>query len=476
MIKAALYIRVSTAEQAEAGYSVGEQRERLLAYCKAKDYAVYDVYIDGGYSGSNLDRPAIKKLRADIGKFNMVLVYKLDRLSRSQIDILDLIERTFLPNGIDFVSMSEAFDTSTPFGRAMVGILGVFAQLEREQIKERTAMGKKARAKEGKFHGGGYFPIGYDYIDDKLIINKYEAEQVRLIFEMAAENKSINKILNALKDKGYKTRYGEWHYSRISRALKLETYKGQIKFEDIVIENAHEPIISVELFNKVNNIRSARTEKLGKANFQATTLLSGLIWCAKCNARYGTRSAGHNPVRRYHACYSRAFPHSIMAKVKGCKNKIWKIEQLEEAIINKVQKVMFEESHFENLSNDNKTPSKNTQHDGIKIRVDQIDKEIKKFMDLYALGTIPTEVLSQRIDELYTEKTNLLKTIDESNTATKKSKSINVSEFKELIQNMGSLWNLSNLEQKRLILSSLIRKIIINDDDIRIEWMFEEEY
>ena len=146
MRRAALYIRVSTLEQAQEGYSVGEQRERLIAYCKAQDWLIADIYVDGGYTGSNLNRPGIQKLMSETEKFDVVLVYKLDRLSRSQRDTLYLIEEIFRPNKVDFVSMQESFDTSSPFGKAMIGLLAVFAQLEREQIKERTWMGRVGAA------------------------------------------------------------------------------------------------------------------------------------------------------------------------------------------------------------------------------------------------------------------------------------------------------------------------------------------
>ena len=155
MKRAALYLRVSTQEQAQEGYSIGEQKERLIAYCKALDWLITDVYVDGGYSGSNLNRPGIQKLMDETDKFDVVLVYKLDRLSRSQRDTLYLIEEAFLPHNVDFVSMQESFDTATPFGKAMIGLLAVFAQLEREQIKERTRMGRIARAKSGLYRGGG---------------------------------------------------------------------------------------------------------------------------------------------------------------------------------------------------------------------------------------------------------------------------------------------------------------------------------
>ncbi|MEQ8187163.1 MAG: recombinase family protein [Candidatus Eremiobacterota bacterium] len=130
------------------------QKEKLINYCKAREWIISDIYIDPGYSGSNINRPAIQKLITEIKNFDIVLVYKLDRLSRSQKDTLHLIEDVFLNNKVDFVSLSEAFDTFTPFGRASIGILSVFAQLERENIKEWSKLGKKERAKNGLFHGG----------------------------------------------------------------------------------------------------------------------------------------------------------------------------------------------------------------------------------------------------------------------------------------------------------------------------------
>ena len=144
------YVRVSTENQIE-NYSIEEQIQRLQAYCLSKDYAIYDMYVDGGYSGGNTNRPALLKLinDAEQRKIQAVVVYKLDRLSRSQKDTLTLIEDKFLKNDVDFISVSENFDTSTPFGKAMIGILSVFAQLEKDQITERFTMGRIGRSKAG---------------------------------------------------------------------------------------------------------------------------------------------------------------------------------------------------------------------------------------------------------------------------------------------------------------------------------------
>ena len=133
-LKAALYVRVSTTEQANEGYSIQAQTERLKNYAKAKDYFIIKTYTDPGFSGAKLDRPALQEMIKDIenNQIDIVLVYKLDRLSRSQKNTLFLIEDVFLKNNVDFVSMQESFDTTSAFGRAMIGILSVFAQLERD--------------------------------------------------------------------------------------------------------------------------------------------------------------------------------------------------------------------------------------------------------------------------------------------------------------------------------------------------------
>ena len=182
----ACYARVSTQEQVKEGYSIDEQIERLRSYCEAMGWNRFKIYVEAGASGGNMNRPALQEMLKDIrsGMIEKVVVYKLDRLSRSQKDTLNLIEDEFLAHGVDFISMCENFDTSSPFGRAMVGILAVFAQLEREQIKERMNMGREARAKEGKWVGVGNSPVGYDYIDGALQINEFEAVQIRELFEL----------------------------------------------------------------------------------------------------------------------------------------------------------------------------------------------------------------------------------------------------------------------------------------------------
>lgn len=206
-LKTAIYVRVSTSLQADEGYSIDEQISKLKSYCDIKDWAIYDIYTDAGFTGSNMERPALTRLIKDSNdkKFNNVLVYKLDRLSRSQKDTLYLIEEVFNANGIGFVSISENFDTTTPFGKAMVGILSVFAQLEREQIKERMQLGMLGRAKAGKSMNWNNLIFGYDYnkTTGDLIIKPTEAAIVRRAQELYLSGMSIHKIVQVFNAEGH---------------------------------------------------------------------------------------------------------------------------------------------------------------------------------------------------------------------------------------------------------------------------------
>lgn len=466
MKRAALYIRVSTLEQAQEGYSVGEQRERLIAYCKAKDWLIADIYVDGGYTGSNLNRPGIQKLISETDKFDLVLVYKLDRLSRSQRDTLYLIEEVFRPNDVDFISMQESFDTSTPFGKAMIGLLAVFAQLEREQIKERTWMGRVARAKTGLHHGGGYIPIGYEYEDGKLVINPYEAEQVRKIYEWYLAGASLKSITDRLQAEGYTNKYSSYNsWSSVRNILGNETYTGRLHFGDIVVDNAHEAIISKEQFDAAQVIRGKRQEQYGNTAFQSKHLLTGLLFCGHCGGRYYLRNTGKYS---YYACYSRTKQIKSMVKDPNCKNKIWKAQELEPRIDAQIRELLRSPQMAADIAAGRPKPVPTTKNTDIERRIREIDKQISKLMELYQMDDIPPELLGEKINKLYNERTTLQNSLvpaEEPNT-------MPFDLVQELLSDAAQIWDFADEQQKKRIMQSLVSRIILTDDDIKIEWTF----
>lgn len=467
MKRAALYIRVSTQEQAQEGYSIGAQKERLVAYCKAHDWIISDIYVDGGFSGSNLNRPGIQKLMGETDKFDVVLVYKLDRLSRSQRDTLYLIEESFLPHHVDFVSMQESFDTSTPFGKAMIGLLAVFAQLEREQIKERTRMGRLERAKAGLYQGGGSIPTGYDYKDGKLVINYYEAEQVKKMFEWYIAGESLYNVAAKLLEAGYTNRKGKpYEWGTVRCILNNPTYLGTIHYDGVVVENAHEAIVSEEQFQAVQSIMKKRRNAAGNP-FHKEYLLTGMLFCGCCGSRYFRRNAGKYT---YYSCYSRAKTTRKMIKDPNCKNKHWTRVELESLIEKRVIEVLKSPSLAAEISASKRKKSVNDgRNKSIEKRIREIDKNIAKLMDLYQSDGIPPEVLGDNINKLYNEKVALETSLERRAVSTA---DMPFDLAEELLKDASQIWDFADVKQKRRIIQSLINKITLTNEKVDIEWSF----
>ncbi|MGT2811841.1 recombinase family protein [Streptococcus minor] len=247
-MKAAIYTRVSTFEQSE-GYSLDMQSKTAKSYCETNNIDIFSIYTDE-ITGAKMDRPALNKLLEDAmdGLFDCVVVHKLDRLGRSQKDILYIIEDIFLKNNIEFVSLTESFDTRTPLGKAMIGFLAVFAQFERDQIRERMQLGKLGRAMEGKPMAwvDRFVPLGYDYIDENYHQNEY-SKWVIYIFGRFIAGDTINTIASDLTDR--KVLNKKWHYATIKRILENPVYCGKIRWRGQLYQGNHEPIISEEMYN-----------------------------------------------------------------------------------------------------------------------------------------------------------------------------------------------------------------------------------
>lgn len=451
-IRCACYVRVSTENQLD-NYSIEEQIDRLTAYCKAKDYPIVKFYTDGGYSGGNLNRPALQQMLSDIDKkyINTVIVYKLDRLSRSQKDTLSLIEDRFMSRGVDFISINENFDTSSPFGRATIGILSVFAQLEKDQITERFTMGRVGRAKSGHFHGGAYAPVGYDYIDGELIVNEYEALQVNELYSRFVKGYPLHDCWKYMQGK-YKTKYGDWSSETLVRnVLKNKIYIGYVQFQGKYYKGVHTPIITEELFREAQNVfKTAKRNQpsFRRSPFKASTLLSGLIYCGNCGARY------HGEHGNY-SCYSRTKGDKRQIKDPSCMNKKWKIEELDNIVIQYVSALNFDEG-------DENQRSKPEKKDFSK-RIGEIDRQISNLIDLYQIGSIPLDTISSKIDTLSQEKNTLI-----METESGEQEAPTNSEKLHFKERFVSLLDDGSLQEKRACLAILLKKIVITEENIEI--------
>ncbi len=249
IVKAGGYLRVSTDEQAENGYSLQMQRERIQAQIIAKGWECFKMYEDGGQSGGKLERPALQEMLEDIqaGELQAVVIYKLDRLSRKQKDTMYLIEDVFLINGVELVSISESLDTSSPTGRAMIGMLSVFAQLERDTITERLSSGRKQKAKTGGYSGGNA-PLGYttERNSKVLTLDEREAETVKRVFALHDEGgHNLQAIANILNQEGHTTKQGaQFKPTSVMRIIKRsDLYSGIYTYSGESAEGKHTPII-----------------------------------------------------------------------------------------------------------------------------------------------------------------------------------------------------------------------------------------
>lgn len=468
-IRVFLYIRVSTQEQAREGYSIGAQEERLRAYAKAKGYTVVKVYIDPGLSGTNLERPALQEMIRQIeqGSVDLVLVYKLDRLSRSQKDTLFLIEEVFLKNHVDFVSMNESFDTSTPFGRAMIGILSVFAQLEREQIRERSMMGKEARAKEGKWHGGGgveRLATGYSYAEGALTVNEYEAELVRTVFADYNKGHGANKIFRKVADQYPGVIASE---TSIRNILRNPLYIGKIKYKEELFEGLHEPIVDEKVFHRTQDLLKKRT--VTGVPFRKHYVFSGLLYCGLCGARMFGRSGGrlkNGDSMRYYVCYSRQGNRDHMVADRNCKKKSERKEKLEEAIFGELRKVnmrFVERSRAVDTGKANRTLT-------LEKEIASVEKQIAKLVDLYSLDSIPLDIMSAKMEGLKSKRDSIRRHINDLQVEEVPESD---EELKEIISSLSTFdWDNEDIEKKRLIAAKLISKITVYEDRISIEWAF----
>ena len=250
--RACVYTRVSTEAQAEKETSLEEQERMAQAAIVSKGWLYTQTYEDAGFSGRNMDRPALQQLIQDAkaGLIDAVVVFKLDRLSRRQRDAMTIIEDVLLANNVELISLHETLDTSTPWGRAMIGILASFNQLECENITLRTSVCRNAKAREGGY-AGGRPPFGYRASEGQLVIVPEEAEAVRRIFAERDAGHTLAEIAVGLNEDGITTRSGAKFYQSTIRLIlgNVDLYRGKYSYgkSAVGVSGAQQAILSEEV-------------------------------------------------------------------------------------------------------------------------------------------------------------------------------------------------------------------------------------
>jgi len=268
-IRAAIYTRVSTEDQAKDGFSLDAQLDKLRSYCKARDWEISGEYIDDGYSGRNIKhRPAYNTMMDEMRKWDALLVIKMDRIHRNSKNFMQMME-DLKKQGKEFVSMTESLDTGTAMGRFVMDIIQRIAQLESEQIGERVYIGMKQKAKTNSGMLGFNIPYGYNYIDNKLIINEDESKNVKKIFNLYLDNCSMKKIAEKLNKKNIPTKNNKtWASQTIASILKNPLYCGYLHWEEHLNKSNHEIIIEPNIFNKVQKMIKQKSRKNNPMAFE----------------------------------------------------------------------------------------------------------------------------------------------------------------------------------------------------------------
>ncbi len=443
--KVALYVRVSTEGQAEEGYSIEAQKKMLEAFCVSKGYDSFEFYIDPGFSGSNIDRPALTALIRDIenGRISHVAVYKLDRLSRSQKDTLYLIEDVLNKNDVGFISLTENMDTSTPIGRAMLGIISAFAQLERENIKIRTRMGMRERVKGGLWMGGGKIPFGYDYDPIKGILTPNDdAETVRRIYDMFLSGYSPNRIAQEI---------GLKYEKLVVQILKRKTNIGVIQYKGEEYEGGHEAIVSREIYDRA----MAEFEKRRRGiRDDSPHLLSGLVFCGECGARMRYQKWGKKGYKL--VCYSKQTSKPYLIHDPLCKSEnVW-ADEVEDEVLRDIFSISLEKEEEKEEVVVEKTPKS--------VR---LERKLKRLYELWSDGD---DALMSVIEET---KLKLDRAIKEENE--KKERGVKRSKKKENLKNITNLkdvWETITVGERRTIIRSIVERIVVTSGKINIYYHF----
>lgn len=438
------YLRVSTDTQTEK-YGLDVQRQKILEYCERNGVTIDKWYVDGGYSGSKLDRPEIQKLLDDAenGSIKTVYIYKLDRLSRDTADTLELMYRILPKFGVKVVSMTEEIRTENPMDKVMLTMNAAMNQYEREVIRMRMSAGMVERVKKGYWMGGGRIPWGYYYDknDGILHIDEKQAEQVRNAYKLYLDGYSCEKISNILGFRGERI---------VLRILKRKSNIGLIEYKGNVYQGLHEPIIDEDTFYRTQEMIKKRSTNSHVAN---NHLLTGLCYCGKCGARmrYHKWDGRHRLI-----CYSQIKGKSYMIRDENCDNKVMFAKDVEAEIVDCFKAFAL------NITDE----AVEEEFDGLEVlekAIKSAKAKIKRMYDVYF------ENQSDNLLDIIASEEEKLKNLENEllDAQKPKDKSLTQEKIKE-IKSIADAWDFLDSKEKNKVLKECIEKIVITDGDIEV--------
>ncbi|MEW9121563.1 MAG: recombinase family protein [Thermotaleaceae bacterium] len=482
------YTRVSTQMQADEGLSLDAQKSNLEDFCERYEYQFLGIYQDAGLSGRNINRPQLQQMLNDAAKglFDIVLVWKISRISRNLKDLLTIVEE-LEKRKVALISCTEPFDTSTHLGKAFLQILGTFAELERNTLAENVKMSLMDNAKKGRWNGGVVY--GYDAVEGELCINQREAEVVKKIFDLYIQGWGYSKIMNYLNKSEVETKKGaKWNIQQIKRTLSNPVYIGQKSYNKIIdsVSNprsnpnkdtiiisvdSHIPIISLDRFNLVQKmIRSKYTRR---KDLKSIHLLSGIIQCPFCKQGMVTKRASSrivNGQRQYITYYQCQTYHNK----GGCRSFLVNEEKIESDVLDKLIKIFSDEEilqfTIEAINEKNRDKNKPLREELI-----QLEKEVQHKMDeiknlIEFISKTPT-LNHKQIQSEIEQRQNEINVI--RNKRNKKIQRLQGGLIEDIDKEMlmSYIWRIKDIltenverEQLRQLISAIVSDVIVNQD------------
>lgn len=508
--RVAIYARVSTTEQAEEGYSIDEQQRLLTEWCEKNGYIVHEVYADRGISGKSIKkRPALIKLIDDAQnkRFDVVLVWKTNRLARNILDLLKIVE-VFDQNYISFRSYTENHETETSQGKLQFHMLAAIAEFERNTISENVKMGMLARAREGKWNGGRV--LGYDLQDvstqgdkrkhTKLVINEKEAKTVKRIFELYIAGNGYKAIANRVNKEGHVGKRGKpFSISTVKTIIENPVYVGMIRYDvrrnwtdkrrgdinpnPVLQQGEHQPIISQLDWEKAQHILKERSSKPNRVH-GGTFPFTGVMKCPQCGAgmvvmrTVNKLKDGTRKTLEYYACGAWKNKGTSVCRsnsVRADKAESYIFGKLQELVTNK--QLIKEVAERVNGKRSNQDEPLQQEHQTLLKQLEEAKRKKNKAMELYEEDIITKADLQQRLVKLNAEIEQLELQLQPIKLQLQSLKvhTIDEATIQEIMENFQKAFKKAiTQEQQKHLVTLIIKEITLNDerevDSIQIQF------
>lgn len=469
-MKAAVYIRVSTDMQAEDGFSIEGQRDRLISYAASQDWAIHDVYVDDGYSAKDLKRPAMERLLSDMEKkeFDVVLVYKLDRMTRSVADLHALLKQ-FDVHSIKFKSATEIFETTTAMGRFFITLVGAMAEWERGTISERVRFGVEQMVKEGR-RPGGVMPYGYTK-EGELV--EEEATLIRRARQLYMDGLGYKSIAIRLNGEGKLRRGSTWTSATVAYTLENPFYAGIIRMGSktaagnyvnskrdervkcVYGTGSHEAIFTTDEYEELKAFMQRKTN--GGYSQIGTYWFSGVLRCGRC----GGAMFGRMTTKRETSAGTARTPYYICSNrhhSKSCDLPMFRQSHVEHLVMQYIRQIRadFEKLKDEAAEIENQKKNKDEEIADARKELNRISGRREKWQYMFVEGLIDQASVRKKL----AEEDRAEQEVRERIAAGQKSLS-GIPKLDQLAE-LSELWpNLDDTEKKEFIYV-LFDQIVIN--------------